>query len=209
MRTYIYVDGFNLYHRALKGTPYKWLNLSNLFRDTLAHHHKIEKIKYFTARVSSRGANGGIPQRQDVYLRALQSHCSNVELIFGSFRTHKVRAPLARPRKGQKFVEILRTEEKKSDVNLAVHLLNDGWMDAYDCAILVTNDSDFSEAMRLTKQLPNSNKLLGLLTPGNGIPSAQLLLHANFHGVIRANALKKNQLPTQIPGTSYTKPSNW
>ena len=27
MRTAIYVDGFNLYYRALKGTPYKWVDL--------------------------------------------------------------------------------------------------------------------------------------------------------------------------------------
>jgi hypothetical protein len=30
MRTNIYVDGFNLYFGALKGTPYKWLNIHAL-----------------------------------------------------------------------------------------------------------------------------------------------------------------------------------
>ena len=54
MRTYIYVDGFNLYYRALKQTPFKWLDLSGLFRDVLKSHHDILKIKYFTARVSAR-----------------------------------------------------------------------------------------------------------------------------------------------------------
>lgn len=28
--TYVYIDGFNLYYRALKGTPYKWLDLERL-----------------------------------------------------------------------------------------------------------------------------------------------------------------------------------
>ena len=37
---------------------------------------------------------------------------------------------------------MVKTEEKASDVNLAVHLLNDSWLNAYDCAIVVTNDSD-------------------------------------------------------------------
>ena len=50
MRTYIYVDGFNLYYRSLKQTPFKWLDLSRLFRDVLKPHHDILKIKYFTAR---------------------------------------------------------------------------------------------------------------------------------------------------------------
>ncbi|MCY3822461.1 MAG: hypothetical protein OXG62_01155 [Nitrospinae bacterium] len=45
MRTYIYVDGFNLYYRALKRTPFKWLDLSGLFRDVLMPHHDILKIR--------------------------------------------------------------------------------------------------------------------------------------------------------------------
>ena len=27
MRTFVYVDGFNLYYGVLKGTPWKWLDL--------------------------------------------------------------------------------------------------------------------------------------------------------------------------------------
>lgn len=49
------------------------------------------------------------------------------------------------------MVNIIKTEEKGSDVNLAVHPLNDGWLDAYDCAVVVSNDSDLAEAMRLVK----------------------------------------------------------
>jgi hypothetical protein len=30
VRTIAYVDGFNLYYRALKGTPYKWLDLNKM-----------------------------------------------------------------------------------------------------------------------------------------------------------------------------------
>ena len=30
MRTREFVDGFNLYYGALKGTPFKWLNLVEL-----------------------------------------------------------------------------------------------------------------------------------------------------------------------------------
>ena len=207
MRTYIYVDGFNLYYRSLKRTPYKWLDLCGLFHDILQPHHDILKIKFFTARVHERPNDLSIPQRQDVYLDALQSYCKEVEVIFGHFQTHIVRAPLAHPHSNQRFVEILKTEEKGTDVNLATHLLNDGWLNVYDSAILVTNDSDISEAMRLVKILPN--KSLGLLTPGTGNPSQQLLLHADFHRHIRSRALMNNQLPSPIPGTNYTKPSSW
>ena len=30
--THVYIDGFNLYYGALKGTPYKWLDLEALCR---------------------------------------------------------------------------------------------------------------------------------------------------------------------------------
>ena len=74
-----------------------------------------------------------------------------VKVYFGHFLSHRVRAPLAQPVDNRRTAEVVRTEEKGSDVNLAVHLLNDGWLDAYDCAVVVSNDSDIAEAMRLVK----------------------------------------------------------
>ena len=52
MRTFVYVDGFNLYYGALKGSSWKWLDLFALFQNMLQSHHQILSIKYFTARVS-------------------------------------------------------------------------------------------------------------------------------------------------------------
>jgi hypothetical protein len=149
LRTVIYIDGFNLYYGALKGTPHKWLDLLALFQKVLQSHHQIVKIKYFTARVSATPTDPSVPQRQDVYLRAIQAFRPEVEVFYGHFLSHKVRAPLANPGNGPRTVEIIKTEEKGSDVNLSVHLLNDSWLNAYECAIVVTNDSDIAEAMRL------------------------------------------------------------
>ena len=52
MRTRVYVDGFNLYYRALKGTPFKWLNPVELARQALPVGYVVDKLLYFTARVS-------------------------------------------------------------------------------------------------------------------------------------------------------------
>ena len=207
MRTYIYVDGFNLYYRSLKKTPFKWLDLSGLFRDVLKPHHDILKIKYFTARVSARPNDPSEPRRQIAYLRALRHHCPEVEAYFGHFLTHKVKALLADTGNRRRLVNVVRTEEKGSDVNLAVHLLNDAWLDVYDCAVVVTNDSDIAEGMRLVKK--HKRKWIGLVTPGTSHPSQELLAHADFSRRIRESALRKNQLPSPIPGTNITKPSNW
>lgn len=73
MRTSVYVDGFNLYYGALKGTPFKWLDMVSLFDKVLQPRHRILRVKYFTARVSGTPADPSKPQRQDIYLRALQT----------------------------------------------------------------------------------------------------------------------------------------
>ena len=57
MRTIVYVDGFNIFYRALKGTSWKWLDLHLLFRTVLGPYHDIRTIKYFTARVSATPAS--------------------------------------------------------------------------------------------------------------------------------------------------------
>ena len=207
MRTFVYVDGFNLYYRALKGTPWKWLDLVELFTRVLQHRHRILTVKYFTARVSGTPADPSKPQRQDVYLRALEHYRPEVEVYFGHFLRHRVRAPLMQPAGNQRTVEVIRTEEKGSDVNLAVHLLNDGWLDAYDCGVVVSNDSDIAEAMRLVRE--HRGKRIGLVTPGTGRPSRQLMAQADFARHVRANGLRHSQLPERIPGTNIRKPAAW
>ena len=88
-----------------------------------------------------------------------------------------------------------------------MHLLNDGWLDAYDCAVVVSNDSDIAEAMRLVRQ--HHAKRIGLVTPGSARPSRQLMVHADFSRHTRSNALRHSQLPNAIPGTNIGKPAAW
>ena len=207
MRTFVYVDGFNLYYGALKRSSSKWLDLVALFNNVLQAQHQILAVKYFTARVSGTSIDQSKPQRQDIYLRALQHYRSEVDIYFGHFLSHSTRAPLANPVGSQRTAEIIKTEEKGSDVNLAVHLLNDAWLDAYDCAVVVTNDSDIAEAMRLVRE--QLSKRVGLLTPGKRRASRQLKAHADFLGQIRSTVLQGSQLPNPIPGTQIRKPARW
>src|SRR6266704_296185 len=48
MKTWVYVDGLNLFYGCLKGTPFKWLDLHRLSAQLL-RGHQIDRIKYFTA----------------------------------------------------------------------------------------------------------------------------------------------------------------
>jgi uncharacterized LabA/DUF88 family protein len=131
-----------------------------------------------------------------------------MEVYYGHFLSHEISAPLVNPAGGKRFENVIKTEEKGSDVNLAVHLLNDVWLDRYDSAVVVSNDSDLAEAMRLVKE-HHSQKFVGLVTPGEGKTSRQLQRHADFVRHVRRGALAKSQLPSPIPGTSIHKPSGW
>ncbi len=159
MRTIIYIDGFNFYYRAVKNTPYKWLNFKELFQKLLSPKNNIVKIKYFTALVSGK-YNSQKPVSQQSFLRALKSYIPEIEIFYGHFLTHEVNVPLANPTEKRRSVKIIKTEEKGSDVNIAVHMLNDACLDQYDCAIVVSNDSDLAESMKLIKEY-HPNKLLG------------------------------------------------
>ena len=114
-------------------------------------------------------------------------------------------APLSSP---PTFVNVYKTEEKGSDVNLGVHLLNDAWLDRYDCAVIISNDSDLAEPLRLVRQ--QNKKIIGLLSPLiTGHPSRELQKYAHFMKRIRKGVLKVSQLPTPIPGTTLHKPKTW
>src|ERR1044072_8377668 len=69
MRTIIYIDGLNLYYRALKGTRHKWLDLEALSYASLPPNLSIAQINYYTTRVSGRIDPNG-PKDQHAYLRA-------------------------------------------------------------------------------------------------------------------------------------------
>ncbi|MBI3429136.1 MAG: hypothetical protein HY050_03575 [Actinobacteria bacterium] len=48
----VYVDGFNLYRRALENTPYKWLDIEVLSEIVLSQYDVIQ-VRYYTANISS------------------------------------------------------------------------------------------------------------------------------------------------------------
>ena len=106
-----------------------------------------------------------------------------------------------------KFVKVIKTEEKGSDVNLAIHILNDAWKGLYESAIVISNDSDLAEAFRIVNK--DLGKSIGLLIPQEYKPSKELLKYSTFYKPIRKGPLAQSQLPDRIPGTTIHKPKVW
>ncbi|HEY3080842.1 MAG TPA: NYN domain-containing protein [Chloroflexota bacterium] len=218
----MYVDGFNLYYGCLQDSAWKWLDLRALCERVLPRN-TIHRIKYFTALVQTRpGSDPQKTQRQLTYLRALQM-ISGLEIFRGQFLSHPRRMALARPRpKGPRTVEVISTEEKGSDVNLATHLLLDGFQGDYELAVVISNDSDLAYPVSVVKR--ELKLRIGVIAPvldpdprpnragrPPRRPSVQLNRAAHFTKPMDAAALAASQFPATLTDQHGTirKPAGW
>ncbi|MEI8174315.1 MAG: NYN domain-containing protein [Deltaproteobacteria bacterium] len=207
MKTFVYVDAFNLYYGAVKDTPYKWLDLQALCR-VMIPRNTVTYIKYFTARVPPQPGDPDQPTRQLTYLRALQT-LPDLQIVFGHYLSHVVWMPLAFAIPGQKpFAQVIKTEEKGSDVNLTMHLLVDAFDNAFECAVIISGDSDLRAPVQIVAN--RFHKTVGVLNPQKK-PCKALQGAAHFYKHIREAALQASQFPpllTDRQGT-FHKPSSW
>jgi uncharacterized LabA/DUF88 family protein len=206
-RTFVYVDGFNLYYRALAQKPYKWLSLYALATRLLPNNQIVE-IKYYTARVSGN-RDPDEPNRQAAYLRALRT-TPGLSIFYGKFLPKVITRPLVHPpSSGSRYVQVHSTEEKGSDVNLASHLIADGFHGRYEVAVVVSKDTDLREPIRIVKEelgLP-----VGLICPDGDVPKG-LRQVASFIRHITKPDLANSQFPDPVIGPlgkKIRKPPHW
>ena len=216
-RTIVYIDGFNLYYRALKGTAYRWLDIAALSAAALPSSSLLQRVNYYTAHISGR-TDPTAPARQHAYLRALNS-LPMVAIHYGNFLAKQKWAGLVQPPEFRPtfslpagaapvVASVWKTEEKGSDVNLGVHLVRDAFLKAFDEAAILTNDTDLVEPIRIVTQ--EAGLPVTLLTPVNK-PSVSLVRVASHVRHI-GPYLGPGQLPSSITlpnGQTVTKPSSW
>lgn len=203
----VYIDGFNLYYGRLRGTPYKWLDVQSLFED-LMPGFEIKRVKYFTARVKPRNGDTQTAVRQNAYLRALGT-LSKVSIHYGQYTVHTVRMPLADPHAVPRTVEVIKTEEKGSDVNLAAHLMMDAFRDDADVYLVASNDSDLTEPLRMTRSL--LGKKIGIAKTYPNVSKSLMRCKPDFIRDIRTGALASNQLHQVLLDShgKVSKPGSW
>ncbi|NOZ22094.1 MAG: NYN domain-containing protein [Planctomycetes bacterium] len=216
MRTNVYVDGFNLYYRAVKDTPYRWLDIAKLCRKLLPGH-TLHRIKYFTARVRGYRSDPGKPTRQQVYLRALET-IKGLSIVYGHFRSNKKEMPLVlqEDRKCLKASHALvyKTEEKGSDVNLAVELVCDAFRNDFEAAAIISNDSDLLRATKIVaRELRKTIIVLNPSQPQNPDDRSwsQLAKYASKVIDIKPEHLAKSLFPKTLKDKNgeFHKPSTW
>jgi uncharacterized LabA/DUF88 family protein len=152
----------------------------------------VQCIKYFTAQVSARRNDPDQPLRQQIYLRALRT-LHLVEIHLGHYLSHEVSMPLANPpTSGSRFVRVIKTEEKGSDVNLATHLISDAYENLFDVAVIISNDSDLLAPVEIVSK--RLGKKVGILNPQKH-PAFVLKQAATFFKQIREGVLRDSQFP--------------
>ena len=98
-------------------------------------------------------------------------------------------------------------EEKGSDVNLAVHLLNDAWKKSFDAAVVISNDTDLVTPIHMVSR--EQAKPVFVVCPshrGMASPLADVATHKRH---VRRGMLRAAQFPANIPGHSVSKPATW
>ncbi len=205
--TIVYIDGFNFYYGAVKDTPYKWLDFEALCRRLLPKD-QITKIRYFTARISSRPDDPQQAARQETFLRALGTF-PLIEIHQGHFVTRPTRMTLVNPpANGPRTVKVWKTEEKGSDVNIATYLLLDAFQKRCDTAVIISNDSDLAEPIRVART--EIGLKVGIINPHKPRYRSRRL-QGTFFKQLRHNVLAHVQLPPSIQTSQGVigKPSAW
>ncbi|MCJ1715913.1 NYN domain-containing protein [Curtobacterium sp. VKM Ac-2922] len=211
---FVYVDGFNLFRRALQGHHDRnWLDLE-LLCERLLPTFDAGQIRYFTARVRHvEGRDPRSPQHQEAYLRALGT-LPSVSVHFGTFRADKrwmAVSPLELDDDGApKRVRVRKIEEKGTDVSLAAHMVADAMSGSADAYLLLSNDSDFVDALRLVRE--RTRHEIGLIVPTENAPARTLLeVRPDHLRHVRPATIRDSQFPDRLVDElgGFARPRSW
>lgn len=142
MRVSAYIDGYNVYHSLDRHGErhHKWLDLRAVCERFIpAQSATLDEVHYFSAYAHWKP----IPQqRHRSYVAALEAR--DVEVHMARFANKDRKCPSCKHQwQGH--------EEKETDVRIASRLLQHGFEDRFDRALIVSRDSDLVPAARAFK----------------------------------------------------------
>ena len=221
-RTALYVDGFNLYYgvfgkaRAWASASYKWLDVAAVAAHVWPALAPIGRTRYFTAAVKANQRDFQTVVRQRAYLRALRAVGVDVHLGTFKLRRKNVRLdglPAPSASSVQNVVlsaeaQIGKYDEKGSDVNLATYLIRDAAKNEYSAAIVISNDSDLVEPIRVARS--DFGVAVYVINPQKRAV-AELSQAANGSRDVTLATLAACQLPPRLTDAAGTvvKPPEW
>jgi uncharacterized LabA/DUF88 family protein len=210
-RVSFFIDGFNFYH-SLKdpkyfnhptyqdGTPkyrkYLWLDYAAFLARYLRPQDTIADAFYFSAYAHHRSH------------RSVKTH----QQLVSAWKNTGIKTIMGNFKEKDRFCTncyryFKAHEEKETDVNIAIYLINEAYKNTYDTAILVTNDTDLVPAIKMLKtEFPR--KKVGVLFPIERW-SSELEQECDFVRYTRKGYLSKSQFPDPIilpSGIQFPRP---
>lgn len=214
-RSIWYIDAFNVYYGFLRQGMQKlgrWVDIQE-YAQLLRWQDDLQKIYYFVSRV--KGSNA---ESQERYLQALRV-LPKVESVFGTMVARPTYVKLSniseKPR-----LKYKRKVEKRTDVNIAVQIMDDVINDRCDNVVMVSADSDLISVVRWVREYfdnQKKNKKIIVYVPveqdGERWESSYgIRQFAHKSRVLPTDLLEYTQLPERIDldsGRCINKPEKW
>ena len=174
-----------------------WIDLVRLCEGFISPDETLEKVIYFTASPLSNLKNA----RQGAFLNANKVlNGSRFEVIRGKYLEKHITCPAC-------GYDISRPEEKKTDVNICMRMVQDCIHNTTDVAVLVSADSDLIPPLELIRAEFSEKKLRVCFPPSNYSHDTANTLSA---WGLKAVLMKKNYKRFEnaiMPDTVGTAPS--
>jgi uncharacterized LabA/DUF88 family protein len=187
-RVVCFIDGFNLYHsiHRLKSPSLKWVNLWALASVFIRPKtQQLNAVYYFSAYAD------WIPDAKLRHLRYVKAlTAAGVTPVLGKFKEKDRKCPKC----GHKWQS---HEEKETDVNIALALLNLAYQNKYDRALLISNDSDLAPAIHMVRaHFPQ--KYITTIVPPHYRHSNELIQASSDKAKITVAHLERCLMPEHI-----------
>ncbi|HEV2483707.1 MAG TPA: NYN domain-containing protein [Puia sp.] len=200
-RVITYIDGFNLYFGMCEGgrKDTLWLNIQLLAQSLLKPDQELVFTKYFTSRVKNDPPK---VKRQNTYIEAIET-LDDCHVYYGSYLSYVEECRKC----GHSY---LYASEKMTDVNIAVEMLGDAYLDRYDMALLITGDSDLIPPIKAIHNLFKNKRVFVAFPPNRHNIDIQYASKGSI--VIGRKKLKDAQFPDNVAkkdGFILRRPAEW
>lgn len=210
-RIHAFVDGFNVYHALMQEDSrgrqpyarYRWLDYWRLAECFLAEGDVLAATHYFTAYVPWKTGNGPDKKaRHQALVRAQRAR--GVRVVLGRFR------PVTKTCMGACKQTYRTYEEKRTDVNIAVAMLEGAVRGEYEEAILISGDSDLVPAVEAVKRIRPGVRVAVVAPVERKAAALWNVADRKLH--MKRSHLNKSLLPAEVDlggGRSVICPPEW
>jgi len=178
---------------------YLWLNVQALALNLLKPSQTLVHTKYFTSRIS---APADKVKRQNTYIEALDT-LTDFAIFYGKYQMNTATCRQCG------FIQSV-PQEKMTDVNIAVELMQDVFQDSFDTAVFISADSDLVGPVAAVERLfPNKRVVVGC--PPDRF-STNLTRTANAYFTIDRGPIARSLFPDRVTSRSgfvLQRPEPW